>query len=145
GPRDARGAAATPHGFHGANHRGFVHPYRGRVTRRAGTQRLREHRRVRRGGFLTLPELLSAVRERGIELKAQGDRLSCKAPPGALTPEVSAALRAQEAELLALLAGGQDAHAKAAEPIPLQPQRERYPLSFTQRRSAIAAREGAGL
>jgi hypothetical protein len=48
-------------------------------------------------------ELLEALRTRGVELRATGDRL-CFRPVAAVTPDELAALRAHKPALLALLA-----------------------------------------
>lgn len=52
---------------------------------------------------MTASQILSITREKGIELKAQGDQLAYKAPIGALSKELIEQLRDHKAELLNLL------------------------------------------
>ena len=53
---------------------------------------------------MTLTELHALLGRLGVELTARGDRLHYKAPAGALTPEVKAALATHKPALLARLA-----------------------------------------
>ena len=53
---------------------------------------------------MNVGHLLGILRERRIELVADGDRLHCTAPSGALTPDLAAQIREAKPELLALLA-----------------------------------------
>ena len=48
-------------------------------------------------------ELLLQLREKGVEVKANGDRLVIDAPRGAITPDLRDALSANKAELLQIL------------------------------------------
>src|SRR6185503_7888504 len=48
-------------------------------------------------------ELLVELREKGVEVKANGDRLVIDAPRGAITPDLRDALSANKAELLQIL------------------------------------------
>src|SRR5687767_8738225 len=48
-------------------------------------------------------ELLVQLREKGVEVKANGDRLVIDAPRGAITPDLRDALSANKAELLQIL------------------------------------------
>jgi hypothetical protein len=49
--------------------------------------------------------LLDRCRDAGIKLTADGQNLGFRAPPGALTPELRAAIVARKGEVLALLGG----------------------------------------
>jgi replicative DNA helicase len=60
------------------------------------------------GGAVTLAALLADCDARGIVLGAYGDRLQYRAPHGALTPELRAALVDHKAELVAMLASPLD-------------------------------------
>jgi amino acid adenylation domain-containing protein len=75
----------------------------------------------------------------GVKLWVEGGALRFRAPPGALTPELRAALQARKAELMARLGAGE------AAPIPRVPDAPDYPLSPAQRRLWILAQmeEGA--
>src|SRR5215210_2779972 len=48
-------------------------------------------------------ELLVQLREKGVEVKANGDRLVIDAPRGAITPDLRDALSANKAEILRIL------------------------------------------
>ena len=48
-------------------------------------------------------ELLVQLREKGVEVKANGDRLVIDAPRGTITPDLREALSANKAELLQIL------------------------------------------
>jgi hypothetical protein len=52
---------------------------------------------------VTAVQLLGELRVAGVELTAEGDRLHYRAPSGALTDDLRAAMRALKVELLALL------------------------------------------
>ena len=52
---------------------------------------------------MTPRELLVQLREKGVEIKSNGDRLVIDAPKGAITPDVRDALAANKAELLKIL------------------------------------------
>jgi hypothetical protein len=56
---------------------------------------------------MTAPELLEALRTRGVTLEAVGDRLRFR-PRGSVTPDLRAALVARKREILALLVGAAD-------------------------------------
>ena len=57
---------------------------------------------------MTAADLLTHCRERGIVLVDQGDRLQFRAPKGALTPDLKAALARHKGALLAILRGSVD-------------------------------------
>jgi len=92
---------------------------------------------------LNAGQLLAALRERDIRLVADGERLRCLAPPGALTPELSARIKEAKGELLALLANV--THTAGAGAIPRTEVKGRFPLSFTQQRAVLAGRIAGGL
>jgi thioesterase domain-containing protein/acyl carrier protein len=93
---------------------------------------------------LSVAELLGVIRERGIELVVEGDKLRCVAPTGALTPELAAQIRREKAALVALL-GGVARKSNAGTAIPRVPPAGRYPLSYTQRRAVLAGRINGAL
>lgn len=93
---------------------------------------------------MSLTELMSALRERGITLRAEGERLRCIAEQGALTPELSAGIRSYKAELIELLRAVPMARAASLQVARVE-RRDRYGLSVTQERAVVAAREGAML
>ena len=72
--------------------------------------------------------LLSELRRRDIELRAEGSELRCNAPAGALTPELREQLRRHKADLLALLASAQALVGQARAVVPLQPHGRRAPV-----------------
>jgi aspartate racemase len=79
-----------------------------------------------------LIELLDTLAQRGVQLSADGERLRCRAPQGALTPEIRAALEAHKPAILASLrTSGQGA---ALPPLVRVDRASRLPLSFAQQR-----------
>src|SRR5713226_8334186 len=67
---------------------------------------------------MTARNLLSVLREKGVEVKASGDdRLVIDAPKGAITPELRSALAAHKVELLQILKSEQQ------PPAPIAPER----------------------
>lgn len=72
--------------------------------------------------------LLSELRRRDIQLRAEGDELRCSAPAGALTADLRDELRRCKAELLALLATAQALSGQARALVPLQPRGTRVPV-----------------
>ncbi|HRI48541.1 MAG TPA: amino acid adenylation domain-containing protein [Pseudomonadota bacterium] len=86
-----------------------------------------------------VPALLTELRQRGVKLWRDGDRLRFEAPPGAMTPALQERLRLHKPELLALLPARPDQAAAAAraathEPIQPTPRAGELPLSFAQQR-----------
>ena len=94
---------------------------------------------------MTLADLLHELRSRRIEIQLEGGRLRALAEPGAIVPEVAAAIREHKAELIELLRDVQRPAAQHSMGISRAAQRERYGLSVTQQRAAVSAREGAVL
>jgi non-ribosomal peptide synthetase component F/acyl carrier protein len=84
---------------------------------------------------LTVALLMQDLRDRGIRLRADGDRLVVKAPAGALTPELTDRMRVHKEALLSLLrevgaaAGGAAAESLCGMADPAAPQ-----LAHAQRR-----------
>jgi thioesterase domain-containing protein len=72
--------------------------------------------------------LLSELRRREIQLRAEGSELRCSAPAGALTPELREELRRHKADLLALLASVQALVSQARAIVPLQRNGTRTPI-----------------
>ena len=72
--------------------------------------------------------LLSELRRRAIQLRAEGSELRCSAPAGALTAELREQLRQYKSDLLALLASAQAVTAQARAVVPLQPGGQRTPV-----------------
>lgn len=81
---------------------------------------------------MTVIDLLSRVRERRIELFADGERLRVRAPEGALTADLQQELSAQKAEILAILKHGTPPEGGSA--ITPVPRSTDLPLSFAQER-----------
>ena len=74
-------------------------------------------------------ELLSRLRERGVQLIVDGERLRVRAPQGAIDAELQAELAGQKAAILAILRGS-----SAGEAAPRATVSGRVPLSFAQER-----------
>jgi predicted ATP-grasp superfamily ATP-dependent carboligase/thioesterase domain-containing protein len=77
---------------------------------------------------LSVAAFLNELLNRDIRLSADGERLRCSAPAGALTPELSAELARRKAEILEFL---RTAQAFARQPegiVPLQPRGTRIPI-----------------
>src|SRR5688572_21428891 len=55
---------------------------------------------------MTVAELFAELARRGVQVSAEGDDLTIRAPKGALTPSLRAALEDQKAEILARLRQG---------------------------------------
>ncbi len=82
----------------------------------------------------TTVQVLSLLRERGVKLWAEGEKLKYSAPPGALTAELLAEIKERKTELLGFLRQG-DAARRAGAPARIEAaHRERPPLSFAQQR-----------
>jgi thioesterase domain-containing protein len=56
---------------------------------------------------VSVAEFLSDLRRRDVIVSADGDRIKCTAPPGALTPELRDLLRERKADVLAFLRSAQ--------------------------------------
>ncbi|MFI0942889.1 MupA/Atu3671 family FMN-dependent luciferase-like monooxygenase [Streptomyces sp. NPDC021020] len=78
-------------------------------------------------------ELLARLRTAGVEVWADGDLLRFSAPPGALTPELRAALGEHKQEVLEILRRGADP-AREDRPLAPVPHDGPLPVSLQQRR-----------
>ncbi len=54
---------------------------------------------------MTATDILEMALAAGMELTAEGDKLACRAPKGAVTPELRGLLAEHKAEVLELLKG----------------------------------------
>lgn len=72
--------------------------------------------------------LLSELRRRDIELRAEGTELRCSGPAGALTAELREQLRMHKSDLIALLASAQTFAEQARAIVPLQPRGAGAPI-----------------
>jgi hypothetical protein len=80
---------------------------------------------------MQLIELLDVLAARGVQLSAEGDRLRCRAPQGALTADIRAALEANKPAILASLRA---AAGETSSPIARVDRSGPLPLSFAQQR-----------
>jgi amino acid adenylation domain-containing protein len=83
---------------------------------------------------LTTVEFLSTLRRLDIQLYADGDRLRCNAPRGALTPALEVEVARRKAEILTYLREVQGAERAFLPPIRPVPRNGDLPLSFAQQR-----------
>lgn len=72
---------------------------------------------------MSVAEFLSDLRRRDVIVAAEGDRIKCSAPPGALTPELRDALRARKADVLAFLRTAQALAEESPALVPVGPPR----------------------
>ena len=80
-------------------------------------------------------ELVAHLSRQGVKLRADGEQLRLKAPPGVLTPETKAELSRLKAEILEFLTEVQDVTRVATdEPIRPVSRTGELPLSFAQER-----------
>ncbi|HEY8036291.1 MAG TPA: amino acid adenylation domain-containing protein [Methylobacter sp.] len=82
----------------------------------------------------TVVDLLRQLNQQGIRLYLEQGELRFKAPKGAMTPEVMAQLKANKAELIALLQQVEVSHTALAEPLSRFADSPAVPLSFAQQR-----------
>src|SRR5581483_4156239 len=75
---------------------------------------------------MTVETLLTELRVRRVQIRAEGQDLRVRAAKGTLTPDLRAALREHKPALLALLRGGEE--------IPKTDRSRPLPLSFAQQR-----------
>ncbi|MGQ0750492.1 MAG: thioesterase domain-containing protein [Betaproteobacteria bacterium] len=75
-----------------------------------------------------VPALLEELRIRDIRLRAEGDRLQCDAPAGALTPELREQLRRRKNEILEFLRQADSLARQQRAIVPLQPLGTNVPV-----------------
>lgn len=80
---------------------------------------------------MTLSDLLSEVKSRGIRIYLDGDRVRCQSSREVLTPELRSALGAYKFQLIALLSRNDRQQAPPMAPVP---RGKPLPLSFAQQR-----------
>ncbi len=73
-------------------------------------------------------DFLATLRERDIHIWADGDRLRCSAPPGALTPGLRDELRQRKAEILKFLHSAESLACQQRAVVPLQPHGTAAPV-----------------
>jgi amino acid adenylation domain-containing protein len=76
-------------------------------------------------------ELLARLREHNVQLSVNGDKLSCSAPKGALTPQLKEELTRRKAELITALS---EAASAAQAPVSRLGRHSGLPVSSAQRR-----------
>jgi len=72
--------------------------------------------------------LLSELRSRGINVREDGDRVKCDAPPGVLTPALLEVLRRRRGEILAFLRSTRSTASRPRAIVPLQPRGTAPPI-----------------
>ena len=82
----------------------------------------------------TTVQFLSLLREKGIKLWAEGEKLRFNAPPGTMTPAVTAELKDRKYQLLSFLRQGHVGRRSSAPTRVVTPEMDRIPLSFAQQR-----------
>jgi amino acid adenylation domain-containing protein len=79
-------------------------------------------------------ELLSELRQLGVQLSTDGKKLKCKAPNDALTPRLKSALADCKAEIITFLHEGDQSLGSTVTQIPIADRTQPLPLSFSQQR-----------
>lgn len=82
----------------------------------------------------TLDKLLTDLRQQGVTLWLEGDRLRYRSPEGALTPDLIAELKSRKSEILAFLQQVNTASTASRPPLVATDRSESAPLSFAQQR-----------
>ena len=77
---------------------------------------------------MSTAEFLATLRERGVRLWAEDDRLKCDAPPGALDNALREQLVVRKQELLSLMTGAEATLGAPRSLVPLKPSGEYPPL-----------------
>ena len=77
---------------------------------------------------MSIAVLLEELRRRDIELRVNGTRLLCSAPPGALGPELQTRLRESKQEILDFLEAAQCLATRPPAIVPLQADGKRTPI-----------------
>jgi amino acid adenylation domain-containing protein len=79
-------------------------------------------------------ELLSELRQLGVQLSTDGKKLKCKAPNDTLTPRLKSALADRKAEIITFLHAGDQSIGSTGSQIPTDDRTQDMPLSFSQQR-----------
>jgi thioesterase domain-containing protein len=77
---------------------------------------------------VSITAFLAELRSRDIQLWAEGDRLRCNAPAGALTPELRQQLRDRKADILEFLRTAEAIAQQQRAIVPMQPHGTRIPV-----------------
>ena len=77
---------------------------------------------------MTLQRFLADLRDRGVHLHAEGDRLRCTAPPGVLTPELRDRLQRHKGEILEFLRSAAELAQRPRAIVPLEARGTRTPV-----------------
>src|ERR1051325_6459031 len=75
-----------------------------------------------------LQRFLADLRDRGVHLHAEGDRLRCTAPPGVLTPELRDRLQPHKGEILQFLRSAAELAQRPRAIVPLEARGTRTPV-----------------
>ena len=78
-----------------------------------------------------IERLLSELRQRGVRIRSDGDRVLCDAPPNVMTPELMEKIREHKEQIIELL-NNETTAAKAADVISAISRTSEIPLSFAQ-------------
>ncbi|HKI01749.1 MAG TPA: amino acid adenylation domain-containing protein [Thermoanaerobaculia bacterium] len=82
----------------------------------------------------TTVQFLSLLRDKGIKLWTEGEKLRFSAPQGTMTPALTAELKDRKFELLSFLRQGHVGRRSSAPTRVVTPEMENIPLSFAQQR-----------
>src|SRR5206468_7448982 len=85
-------------------------------------------RRARGSCAVKIPTLLSTLRDRDIHISADGDRLRCNAPAGALTPELRDELQRRKGDILEFLRSAGTLASQQRAIVPLQSRGKCIPI-----------------
>src|SRR6185503_5299695 len=77
---------------------------------------------------MRVPTLLAELRDRDIQLVADGDRLRCSAPANALTPDLRVQLQQRKNDILEFLRSAEVLSRQQRAIVPLQPHGWRIPV-----------------
>src|SRR4030088_1846987 len=93
---------------------------------------------------MTAHDLLSQLREKGVEVKTSGDdRLVIDAPRGTINEELRSALAANKAELLQILKAEQRKHEPVVAESKIEASPLRAPSISEQSRAKVPPRDGS--
>ncbi len=82
--------------------------------------------------YSMIEDLISKLREQGAQIRLQGDRVVCDAPPNVMTPELVEQLREHKEQIVALLSKEAMAATTDEFAIPIISRKLEIPLSFAQ-------------